>query len=139
MQAPLSTPPHDTPSQGQRSSIKRRTASFGFALLGIRALVATQVHARFHLAASIGVVAAGLYFGLAPWEWASVLLAIGGVWMAEALNTALELLVDLVHPAWHERAGIIKDLAAGAVLLFACAALGVALVVFGPRILSLVG
>lgn len=82
------------------------------------------------------VAIGGWWCGLARWEWISVALAAGGVWTAEALNTALEWLVDLAHPEWAEPAGRIKDVAAAAVLLAALAAAAVGVLVFGPRALA---
>lgn len=99
-------------------------------------LVVTQPHARFHFLATALVAMAGWWFGLARWEWVGVALAAGGVWTAEALNTALEWLVDLVHPEWAEPAGRIKDVAAAAVLLASLAAAAVGMLVFGPRVFA---
>lgn len=49
--------------------------------------------------------------------WALVMLCIGLMWALELVNTAVEELVDLISPEHHDRAGRIKDLMAGAVLL----------------------
>ena len=70
-------------------------------------------------------------------EWLAVIAAIGLVWTAEGLNTAIEALVDLVSPEQHPLAGRAKDVAAGAVLLAALAATAIGLLVFGPRLLAL--
>jgi diacylglycerol kinase (ATP) len=55
---------------------------------------------------------------------------------AEALNTAIEFVVDLVSPQWHPLARDAKDVAAAAVLLASAAALGVGLLVFIPKLLA---
>ncbi len=99
----------------------------------------TQVHAKIHACVTLGVIAAGAGFGVSRLEWLALILAIGLVWTAEALNTALELLVDLVHPTWDERAGRIKDVAAGAVLLASVSAFSLGLLVFLPKIALLIG
>ena len=111
---------------------RARADSFGFALQGIRYLVISQTHARLHLLATISVVAAGAGFGVSRLEWCALILATGGVWTAEAINTSIEALVDLVHPTWDRRAGTVKDLAAGAVLLAAFAAAAIGALVFYP-------
>jgi len=54
--------------------------------------------------------------------WAIVALAIGLVFAAELLNTALEAVVDLVCPEQHPLAKLAKDCAAAAVLVAALAA-----------------
>ena len=41
-------------------------------------------------------------------------LAIGMVLVAEAANTAIEEVADFIHPDYHKKIGLIKDIAAGA-------------------------
>ena len=66
-------------------------------------------------------------------------MATTSVWLAEAFNTCVEFLVDLVHPEWHELAGRIKDVAAGAVLIAAVGALLLGLIILGPLIFKELG
>lgn len=117
--------------------IKKRMASFGYALKGIGTLLQTQPNARIHLVATLAAVSAGSYFSLNRYEWIAIVLAIGLVWLAEAMNTALEFLTDLVSPDYHPLAGKAKDVAAAGVLLSALAALVVGLIVLGPPFFSL--
>lgn len=112
---------------------KARVHSFGHAFRGLGDLLRTQPHARIHLLATGVVVAAGLIEGLERLEWALIALAIAAVWTAEAINTAIEAVVDLASPQWHALARRAKDVAAAAVLLAALGAVGVAVVVFGGR------
>ncbi|MFD2785695.1 diacylglycerol kinase family protein [Hymenobacter rubripertinctus] len=114
--------------------LRQRAASFGHALRGVGAALRTEVHLWFHAAATVAVVALGLYCGLARWEWVAVVLSVGAVWCAELVNTAVEAVVDLVSPQYHPLAGRAKDVAAGAVLVMALAAAVVGVVVFGPRL-----
>lgn len=95
-------------------------------------LIRSQPNFRFHLLAAAGVVGAGLYFRIQAWEWAVLLLTISSVLVAEALNSALEFLTDLVSPEYHPTAGKVKDAAAGAVLIAAMLAVGIGLLVFLP-------
>ncbi|KAA9333500.1 diacylglycerol kinase family protein [Hymenobacter busanensis] len=87
---------------------------------------------RFHAWATVAVVALGLWLPLSRHDWAVLALAIGAVWTAEMLNTALETLVNLVSPDYHPLAGRVKDIAAGAVLLMGIAAAAVGLLILGP-------
>ena len=108
--------------------------SFRCAGSGVRVLLCTQRNARIHLVLSLAVIALGSAFRL-PWsEWALLALAMGLVWVAEGMNTALEFLTDLVCPEHHPMAGKAKDVAAGAVLLAALFAAVVGGCVFLPRI-----
>ena len=113
---------------------RRRGRSFGHAAQGLRTLVATQPNARLHAVATVGVVAAGVACGLERWEWVAVVLATGSVWLAEALNTAVEFLADEVSLERRERIGRAKDVADAGVLAAALAAAVVGLVVFGPHL-----
>lgn len=119
------------------SYLNGRLRSFGHAFRGLKVLLQTQHNARIHAVATLLVVAAGALFGISPMEWALVALAVAGVWAAEALNTAIEFLVDLASPELHPLAAKAKDVAAGAVLVAAIGSLVVAVVVFGPHVLKL--
>ena len=119
--------------------IKKRLLSFRYAFRGIALLFATQANARIHLTAALAVLAAGVFFQVSRTEWMLLALAICLVLMAEALNTALEFLTDLVSPGHHELAGKAKDAAAGAVLLCALGAAGVGIAIFGPRLFAWLG
>ncbi len=109
------------------------------ALVGVLGLVARERNARVHAAATVGVVVAGIGLDVAPSGWALLALAMGVVWAAEALNTAVEELADLVSPEPHPAVGRAKDVAAGGVLLAAIAAAVVGGLVFVPRLLELAG
>lgn len=117
--------------------LQKRIASFRYAFKGIALLIKTQANARFHLLATALVIVAAWYLEVSALEWAMLALTIGSVLAAEGFNTALEFLTDLVSPDYHELAGKTKDVAAGAVLITAFAAIAVAAFVFGPKIVAL--
>jgi diacylglycerol kinase (ATP) len=119
--------------------LSARLRSFGHALRGLKVLLQTQHNARIHAAATVLVLAAGALVRLSPAEWALILLAIVCVWASEALNTAIEFLVDLASPELHPLAAKAKDVAAGAVLVAAIGALVVGVLVFAPHVLKLLG
>ena len=110
--------------------------SFGYAANGILMLIKLEQNARIHLSATVAVIACGLFVGLNRYEWLGVCAAIGLVWSAEAFNTAVEKLVDLVSPERQPRAGLIKDIAAAGVLICAIVAVVIALLVFIPHIIK---
>ena len=118
----------------RRGFFSREAESFACAFRGITALLKSEVHARIHLAATVVVIALGWWFGITAGEWIAVVLAIGLVWVAEALNTAIEYVADLAHPDEHPEVKKLKDLAAAAVLFASIAALVVGLIVFLPRL-----
>jgi diacylglycerol kinase len=112
-------------------------AAFRCAFAGLGHLVRSQRNARIHVAATAGVVLLAIGLRLGRLEWALLIFAIGLVWTAEALNTALEAAIDLAHPEVHPLARISKDVGAGAVLVSAVTAAAIGLLVLGPPLLTL--
>ncbi|SHF69591.1 diacylglycerol kinase family protein [Pedobacter caeni] len=108
--------------------------SFGYAFSGIAYAFKSQFNFRFHLAALTIVGLAGWYFQLSQTEWLWIVVSSGLVLLSELFNTAIEVLVDLVSPAIHPQAKIIKDAAAGAVLLAAITSVIIGLIIFIPKI-----
>lgn len=113
-----------------------RARSFGHALAGLRVMLATQHNAWLHALATLLVIAAGALCEVGRGEWLALILAITGVWVAEAFNTALEALADRVSPDFDPLVKRAKDVAAGAVLCAALGAAAVGAVVFVPRLLG---
>ncbi|MEM1319962.1 MAG: diacylglycerol kinase family protein [Bacteroidota bacterium] len=118
--------------------LKQRLNSFRYAFEGLFDLVKSQPNAKIHLFATTVVIIAGFYFSISPTEWMLVTLAIVGVLSAEAFNTALEYLTDLVSPDYHLLAKKTKDVAAAGVLIMAFGAIIIGLIIFLPRILALI-
>lgn len=116
--------------------LSQRVRSLRYALAGLRTLMRTQHNAWLHAGASVAVVAVGLYLDLDRAEWSWLVLAITGVWMAEAFNTALEFLADAASPEFHPLVEQAKDVAAAAVLLTALGALVIGVLVLGPHLLQ---
>jgi diacylglycerol kinase len=122
----------ETRPKAARRWLKGRMRSFRYAFQGIGWLLQNQPNAQIHLAVSLAVIGMGLLAGVTPTEWAVLVLCIGGVWSAEALNTALELLADHLHPQQHPSIGRLKDMAAAGVLLIALASAIAGLFIFLP-------
>jgi diacylglycerol kinase (ATP) len=114
-----------------------RLRSVSCAVHGIAIMMRTQHNAWIHALATVAVIAVGFSVRLSAGEWSWIVLAIVAVWTAEALNTAFEFLTDVASPEFHPIAGQAKDVAAGAVLLAACGAVAIGLLVLGPRLLDL--
>jgi diacylglycerol kinase (ATP) len=114
--------------------LSARIASVRHACAGLAAMVRHEHNCWIHLVATIGVVALGFAIGLSAGEWTAILVAIVLVWMAEALNTAFELLCDVVQPEFHPAVRAAKDVAAGAVLVSAIGAAAIGALVFLPHL-----
>ena len=117
-----------------KTFIKKRIKSFGYGFQGIGNFIRKEPNAWIHCTAVVVVTSLGIYYGISATEWCIVILCFGLVLMAEAFNTAIERLVDLVSPDFHPLAGTIKDVAAGAVLLGAIAVAIVGCIIFIPYI-----
>lgn len=89
----------------------------GFALNGLKLAARRERSLRVQLLAMVTVLALLLATRPAPVWWALLALAVGLVLMAELFNSALETLLDHLHPERHPQIGAAKDIAAGAVLV----------------------
>lgn len=118
-------------------SIKSRLQSFVYAFHGLWYFLKTEHNAWIHLFATFSALILGLIFEINTTEWLFVVLAITMVLTAEAFNTAIEYLVDYISTKRHPMAGLIKDIAAGAVLITAIGALIIGLIIFLPKVLEL--
>ncbi len=115
-----------------------RAASFRHAIRGVLLVIRTQPNAWIHLVATLAVVIAGKLLNVSRGEWLALVIAIGLVWTAEALNTAIEFLADEISLERRERLGLAKDAGAGGVLLASIAAAIIGLIVFVPHLMALV-
>jgi diacylglycerol kinase len=119
-------------SGAAHTPLTRWLASFGAAFTGVWLAWRGGRNLRVQVACGYVVLLLASWLGLPGAAWAALVLAAGLVLAAEAANSALEAVVDLVHPRFGDRAGEAKDLAAGAVLLAAAAAAATGVVVFAP-------
>lgn len=106
--------------------------SLGQAQRGFRYSLKTQKHLQFHIFAASVVLIAAWWCRLNRTELVLLILTIGSVIVAEVMNTAVELVVDLAEPNFHPIAGMAKDVAAGAVLVSAILSVVIGVIIFGP-------
>jgi len=118
----------------ERIRLSARLRSFKYAWEGVVYLFRTQHNIWIHITLAIIVITLGFVFEIGVIEWCMVAFAIGIVFVAEAFNTALEVLVDFVSPEYDDKAKIVKDVGAAGVLFAAIAALVIGVIVFGERV-----
>lgn len=111
--------------------------SFGHALRGVGWMIRHEPNMRVHLVATAGVVLGAAALRLPVTQWAALIFAISLVLLGEILNTAIEAVLDLVQPAEHPLVKVVKDVAAGAVLVAAAGSFVIALLIFVPAIARL--
>ena len=96
-------------------SISERLKSFKPAINGLKWFFENEHNVRIHLFFSLISILAGFLLQISTSEWIAIVLCIGMVLALEAVNSAIERLVDLVSPEKNQLAGLVKDIAAGAV------------------------
>lgn len=116
-------------------SARKRLKSFVYAFNGIRVAICSQHNLWIHIIATFIVILFGILLSLNILEWCLVIFAIGFVIASEIFNTAIEFLVDHISPEYDKKAGLIKDIAAGGVLISAFTAAIIGLVIFLPKII----
>jgi diacylglycerol kinase (ATP) len=117
--------------------IKGRLRSFRYAFRGAWLLIRTEHSIMVQLFVAFAVSVAGYFANLSATEWILQILAISGVLVSEALNTAIEKLCDFVHPDHSNHIGMVKDISAGAVTFAALAAVVIGIIIYFPRFAGL--
>ncbi len=112
-------------------------SSFGYAIEGIKKAFKAERNLKVHTLAMVLVVVLGFILKLAVWEWVTCIILFALVIGAELFNTAIEEVVNLLSPEIRVHAKYAKDIAAGAVLVFAVASAVVGIIIFLPKIINL--
>lgn len=111
--------------------------SFKYAGDGLFKLLKSENNFQFHFLAAVIVCAAGIFFNISHLEWLWIAACIAMVMAAEAFNTAIEKICDLISKEKQAAIADIKDIAAAGVLITAIFALVTALIIFGQKIQNL--
>ena len=121
--------------QKDNTFISGRFKSMGFAIKGAFKLITTEHSVMVQSSLAVIMIIAGFVFHISREEWIMQILAFGLVLSIEGLNTAVEKIADFIHPEFHDRIGFIKDIAAGAVMFAAMAAIAVGMLIYIPKFL----
>lgn len=114
-------------------SMRTYFKAFGYAWMGIVHGASKERNVKSHLIAAVLVFVAAWFTGLSRLEWIVIIAIIALMIALELLNAAVERVVDLVTEERHPLAKQAKDLAAGAVLVFAIASASIGLLIFVPK------
>lgn len=115
---------------------KKMVKSFKCAFHGILSTIKTERNMKIHIIMMILVIIAGYVLKISKIDWIICIILFGLVIGAELFNTAIENTVDLITPNENNKAKIIKDASAGAVLVLAIASAIIGLAIFIPEILN---
>ena len=86
---------------------------------------------------SAAVIIAGIFLKISKMEWIICIILFGLVIGGEMLNSAIETVVDIAMPEINPKAKFAKDVAAGAVLIFAISSAIIGLIIFIPKIIAI--
>jgi len=115
--------------------IKRQYLSFKNAFSGLFFILKSQTNFKIHIFLSIVAIFLGFILKINYYEWLILVILIIIGLAIEALNTIIEEAMDLINNGWHEKIKIIKDMAAGVMLIFAFGSIFIAGLIFLPKLL----
>ncbi len=117
---------------------KKLINSFKYAFKGLGSAVKSERNMKIHFTMMMLVIIAGIFFNIAIWEWITCFILFGLVIGMECVNTAIEIIVDMVSPKYNEAAGRAKDIAAGGILACAIGAAVAGVFIFLPKLFGLI-
>jgi len=113
---------------------KQKTSiGFRFAFNVIKEAFIKERNFRIHLYITSIVLILSFYVQLNMMEWLFIIIAIYFVLVMELVNSLFERIIDYIKPEYHIQAKIIKDIAAGVVLLTATLSIIIGLIIFLPK------
>lgn len=124
-------------SEKKKFSIIARLRSTTHAWRGLIIFIKSTHNSWLHIFFALLAVYLGFILKISEMEWIATIFAIGLVMVAEILNTAFEIDINLTSPAYHPYARDTKDVAAGAVLVAVIIAGIIGFIIFFPKIIIL--
>jgi len=118
----------------KESFLVNRLKSVGYAFKGAFLLLKTEASIKIQFIIAVIVTIAGFYYNISSTEWIVQILAIALVMSIEGINTAIEEMANFIHPKPHDKIGLIKDIAAGAVFIASVFASIIGLFIYLPKI-----
>lgn len=126
-------PTHRKIKAGKRAKINR-IQSFQYAFAGLWYTLKTQRNAQIHVGIGSCIIILAFVLQINLTEWTIIALTSGFVIVTEMLNTAIEGAMDFASTDYHPQIKVVKDVAAGAVLVSAITAIVVGLLILGPKL-----
>jgi len=117
--------------------MKKFFRSFSFAWQGIRHCFLHEQNFKIHIVAALITIVIAQLLHCSAGEWIAILLSIALVISMEMINTTIERICDMQQNDFHPQIKIIKDVAAGAVLICAISAAVCGAIIFIPKIIQL--
>ncbi len=121
-------------STNQPFSVAKRLRSIQYALDGLKQAALYEHNARIHFVAALLVFLLSLVLSVSVTEAIVLIFSIALVWITELINTSIEKALDFITTEQRPEIKFIKDVAAGAVLIAALAALSIGIIIFLPKL-----
>ena len=119
-----------------RTSNPHRLASVKYALAGLLYVLTHEQSIKLATMVTLIVIVIGVWLHLSVLSWALLTLALGGVWVTECVNTAIEAAIDLGTSAPHPLAKIGKDVASTAALVSTIVFVVIVILILLPRVID---
>jgi len=116
--------------------MKKFFNSVVFALHGMKQFFSGDRNGKIQTVFGITAIALGFTLSISPSQWLLVLFCIGLVISLEMINSAIEKFCDMITTDFHPGIKVIKDVAAGAVLVASVTSLVIGLIIFIPAIVN---
>ena len=110
--------------------MKKQILSFKYAFCGVLKAIESESHMRFHMVAGFYVLLFSFFYKFSPTQWSLLVILIASIMVLEVVNTCIEEVCNLISEEYHPLIKVIKDMAAGAVLIMSIAAVVVAVLFF---------
>lgn len=110
--------------------------ALGHCINGIKYTLKNEKNFKIQILLAIVVIICGIFFKLQTIEFAVLFITIGMVLLAELINTAIEVMLDIYSQEYDENIKIMKDISSGAVLVTSIIAVLVGISLFLPKILN---
>lgn len=121
----------------QSLSLRGIINSFKNAVNGFTVLLRHEYNLYLQIAFAVVAIIFGFIFDISSTQWMIQSIAIGLVIFSELMNTAVEKIMDIVHPQYDKRVKEIKDIAAASVLFTVAIAVTVGCIIYLPHIIPL--
>ncbi len=123
----------DNYNQNKKGFIIGRIHSVKYVFSGIWKLITTEHSIITQLILILILTFLGFYKNISSTEWMIQIMCFGIILATESMNTAIEKIVDFIHPEYHKKIGFIKDIAAGAVGFVAIASFIILSIIYIPK------
>ncbi len=107
-----------------------------FALQGMKHFFSGDRNGKIQVVLGVAAIALGFALSISSYQWLLVLFCIGLVISLEMINSSIEKYCDMITTDFHPGIRIIKDVAAGAVLVASITSLIIGLIIFIPAIVN---